>query len=279
MRSWPGVSAQGALLVVDVAVRLQSRRCLLPVPSLGSLWGGETAVPRALEAPGQSLQQGCGPPVTAPLSCSCVGRLVPGSGLCSGCVSASVGFGPLPLSHVELRFRRPPLLGFRVLAWWESLQGAGTWRAERHGGCSRGSGGRGPVCPLYRGAGRRGEQVTLLEVSFGQDLKEPISLAGQRARGLRAFRGQSSDCSPASVGGARCPWSAVEARHLGVSRDCSGLRGGSPDLSHCPGEGKDLPSPEASGDWSAEGRTDTEGVKGGTRAKPPTRLCLVGMDS
>lgn len=76
----------------------------------------------------------------------------------------------------------------------------------------------GPVCPLYRGAGRRGEQGLCWEVSFGQDLKEPM-FAGQRARGSEAF-GPKQDCAQPSVGSS-LSLGAVEARHLGVSR---GLR-------------------------------------------------------
>ena len=55
------------------------------------------------------------------------------------------------------------------------------------------------MCPLYGGAGRHGEQGLCWEVSFGQDLKEPM-FAGQRARGLRAFRAKARLC-PAPGGG------------------------------------------------------------------------------
>lgn len=68
--------------MVDVAVTAESR-CLLPVPSLGSLWGGETAVPRALEAAwAEPPCKGAVRPVTAPLSCP-VWAASPGSGQAS----------------------------------------------------------------------------------------------------------------------------------------------------------------------------------------------------
>ena len=56
-------------MVVGVAVTAEPR-CLLPVPSLGSSWGGGTAVPRALEAAwAEPPCEGAVRPVAAPLSC------------------------------------------------------------------------------------------------------------------------------------------------------------------------------------------------------------------
>lgn len=59
------------------------------------------------------------------------------------------------------------------------------------------------MCPLSGGAGLRGEQGLCWEVSLGQDLKESM-FAGQRARGLRAFRAKPG-LRPAPGGEAPCP--------------------------------------------------------------------------